>query len=85
MDRLVSVIGPAPSEFTPENFVKKLRLERERVVTEIQNFRTQRTSPKSRKRKPKIDPEIAAMAKEYNMTFSEIAEIIRRAKANGTG
>ncbi len=40
MDRLVSVIGPAPSERTPEDWLRRLGKERERVSGELFAFRS---------------------------------------------
>ena len=40
MNRLVSVIGPAPSERAPEDWLRRLGKERERVSGELLAFRS---------------------------------------------
>ncbi len=40
MDRLISVIGPAPSERTPESWIERLGKERKRVSGELFAFRS---------------------------------------------
>ncbi len=40
MERLVSVIGPAPSEQSPEDWLRRLGKERERVSRELLAFRS---------------------------------------------
>lgn len=49
MNRLVSVIGPAPSEHTPLDFIERLKRERARMVGEIQAWRASGKVVKKRK------------------------------------
>lgn len=55
MDRLPSVIGPAPSELPFSEFLEKLSKERERVRQSLEEFRKRKTPSKKSggRRKPR--------------------------------
>jgi len=53
MNRLVSVIGPAPSEMSKEEFYDKLRTERQRVSGILAEWRAAHALKQAKKRKPR--------------------------------
>ena len=89
MDKLKRIIGPAPSEQTPEEFREKLRLERRRVAEALESYRT-RAQPSRGTRKPKVPkiPEaIQRTLKELGVTLEEYKELrkeFEREKADET-
>lgn len=52
MNRLVSVIGPAPSEDSPSGFIERLKEERRRIVEEIRDWREGKGMVKKKKAPP---------------------------------
>jgi len=83
MDRLPSVIGPAPSEVPLEDFVKRLRGERQRVVQALHDFQLgYKKKPKKRKKaaRKKIDPELEALMKELGMNYEDVKQFIKDQK-----
>ena len=53
MDKLTKIIGLAPSELSQEAFAQRLSKERERVVREIQLYRSKRNAPRKKRGAPK--------------------------------
>jgi len=82
MNRLPSVIGPAPSELSIEDFIVKLRAERQRVVQALHDFKIGYSKkPKTKKKaKSKIDPELKAMMEEYGMSMDDVIEFAKGLK-----
>lgn len=77
MDRLISIIGPAPSELSQEDLFVRLRKERDRVrealiaFRESTSFRQSRTKAKA----PKVDP-LAAIAAAAGLSPEELRKLI---------
>ena len=77
MNRLTSVIGPAPSELPFEDFLAKLKTERERVG---RGFIALRNAPKTRKaaarkatRAKKSKPKtLKALAQKHGMSLDDL-------------
>ncbi len=77
MNRLVSVIGLAPSELPFEEFVEKLRKERVRVTNNIARWKQAGSYSKKRKRKKKVsakDMALASILAEAGMTLEELKD-----------
>ena len=93
MNRLVSVIGPAPSERAPEDWLRRLGKERERVSGELLAFRSglltkgKRKTPKGggTKKLGKVEEVkrkvLLTTLKSIGMTEEEYDENIRRARS----
>lgn len=78
MERLTSIIGPAPSELSHEALLARLRLERERIREALQAFR-ESTSPRQSRSKspvPKGDP-LDRIAASLGMTKEEMVALIK--------
>lgn len=83
MDKLRRIIGPAPSEQTPEEFRERLRLERRRVAEALESYRT-RAQPSRGAKKPKVPkiPEaIQRTLRELGVTLEEYKEIRKEFEA----
>ena len=87
MDRLVSVIGPAPSEFSLEDFIlTRLEPERARVTKELTDFRNQvvpsRKPGKKKSSKPRKpskrseEAKLLALLKEKGLTPAEFQQML---------
>lgn len=81
MNRLIRIIGLAPSELTSEEWDLRLTTERNRVRIELENFSTRtRTKTKtSTKRKPAKGKIMSALA-EAGISAEELTKLIRKAK-----
>lgn len=87
MHNLMRVIGKAPSEMTFEELQAKLSTERDRIRTEIENFRSgkikarggRKNTPKKTKHKKKL----VDAAKVLGLSPDKVAEIITKAKMKG--
>jgi len=79
MNRLVSVIGPAPSEVSLETFKEKLSGERNRVRESLEGFRSQRFSSKGGK-KPEKAKGIAAILKVSGLSQNDFLKGLKRLK-----
>lgn len=80
MDRLPSVIGPAPSELSSDAWLKRLREERERAQRTLQYFRDNarpsKRSPKGPTMKAKAT-KLDEIMKETGMSIEEIMKKIK--------
>jgi len=82
MNKLTKIIGLAPSELSEEEFFAKLRAERLRVSTSLEEFKNRpikatrkATTQKQRKLKfPSKDERLKAALKELGMTEEEFIE-----------
>jgi len=80
MNRLVSIIGPAPSELSFPELITRLELERSRVRAALERFRTQPIKSAARPKKPASDEaQIKRMIKDGLITQEEILLIIKGA------
>jgi DNA-binding transcriptional regulator YhcF (GntR family) len=85
MDKLISVIGPAPSEIPPEEFLQRLKGERSRVAQALQEWRME--LPKSKRKSLKSQTKEMSMSKfltelkELGMTVDELNKFIKEGKA----
>ena len=83
MNRLTSVIGPAPSELAPEIFIIRLRKERERVRTALDLFKQGYSMravsiPKTaalRSKKAKAE-KLDALLSEHGLSGEELAKLM---------
>ena len=76
MNRLVSVIGPAPSELPREKLIQKLRKERERVRLFLESWAAGKfKTPKSRKTKGINLTSIRTIAKEMGISVEEVEKM----------
>lgn len=87
MNRLVEVIGPAPSELPPDQWMTRLRAERSRVRRELELFRIQgiptkrKSAPRTPAKKRGVtNQQLKAMAREYNITIEEMLVILKKAE-----
>ena len=82
MNRLITIIGPAPSELTFSSLIEKLQLERQRVREALERFRLQPTKkPRVAKTKVSSDEmDIKKMLKEGLVTMSDVREILAKRK-----
>lgn len=78
MNRLPSVIGPAPSELLRQDLLLKLRMERERVATEIRNFQAARAPKPKRASKAKKRKEFENLLGNAGLTMEQVKEMIRK-------
>jgi len=83
MERIVNIIGRAPSEISDEELFERLTKERERVVTSLQNYRP---AAKKATRKPSISTEKKKMdkllldaCKELGVTPEELLAMTKEA------
>ena len=80
MNNLPRVIGLAPSELSPPAFVERLQRERERIIREIQAFRTRGGTKKKGKvqTKPKsFSKEVQALLKKGGLTPEDLVRKIK--------
>lgn len=80
MDRLVSVIGPAPSELLRSELLSNLREERERVAYEIRKFQEARMPKPKRVAKGKKRKEFENLLAGAGLTMEQVREMIRKKK-----
>lgn len=80
MDRLPSVIGPAPSELSSEALMKRLRTERSRVQETLQFFRDNSTPSKRRKKGPSMKAKATKLDDVMKATGLSIEEIMAKIK-----
>ena len=82
MNRLITIIGPAPSELTFQHLVEKLQVERQRVRDALERFRLQPVKkPRVAKSKATSDEmDIKKMLKEGVITMSDVREILGKRK-----
>lgn len=80
MDRLIRVIGPAPSEVPWDDFITRLRAERVRVTESLANYIPEiKTKGKVRKKKGEDKLiGIAKLMKELGVSMDELKEEIER-------
>ena len=87
MERLVSIIGLAPSELSRESLLERLRKERDRVREALQAFRNntsfRQTRPKKAK-SPAIDP-LAAIAAQAGISPTELRALLAAEKKGELG
>ena len=86
MNRLPSVIGPAPSELSFESFREKLSHERDRVRESLEEFRLRGRRPKGRKPpKSSITATLKAtgLSKEEFLKGLELLQKMEREKKGG--
>lgn len=77
MDRLVSVIGPAPSELNYEDLITKLRTERERISRSLVALR----QPSARKAKAvakKTTKTLSALAKQHGLAVGDLQKLLEK-------
>ena len=78
MDKLVKIIGPAPSEMSDEEFALRLRKERVRVTTALDEYSTKARASKPRaKAKPLLtaqEQKLKTALEELGMTPEEFVE-----------
>ena len=79
MNKLPSVIGPAPTEVSLETFKEKLSGERNRVRESLEEFRSRRFGSKGGK-KPKKAKGIAAVLKASGLSQSDFLKGLERLK-----
>jgi len=79
MNRLVSVIGPAPSELSWDTLRQKLRLERERVRKGFDWWKSsigQKATRKSGRKKGLTLKDIKLVAQSAGMTVEEMQQLL---------
>ena len=81
MNRLVSVIGKAPSEMSVEEFALKLRGERARVVEELRAFReglggASKKKGKARKGLTKKEKELREALAAEGISLDDLLEVM---------
>lgn len=86
MERLVSVIGPAPSELSKEMLIAKLKKERDRVREALVAFRNNTSFRQKRPttKKARIDP-LAAVAAQAGITPAELRALLEAEKKGELG
>lgn len=84
MNRLVNIIGLAPSELPFTDLITKLQHERDRVRAALEWFKLRpiRTTKKARSATSSDEMDIKRMMKDGEITKAEILDIIRKAKGN---
>lgn len=76
MDRLTSIIGPAPSELPRNDLLSKLRTERERVRKALELWSSSRGVRRKPPKLKGITPAgIKLIAKETGQTIEEVEKI----------
>lgn len=82
MNRLISVIGLAPSELSFEKLLERLRLERDRVRTALERFRAQPVkktrAPQTKTRSEELD--IKKLLASGDITKEELMKIFEKGK-----
>lgn len=78
MNRLVSVIGPAPSELFRSGLLERLRRERERVAYEIRKFQEARMPKPKRVAKGKKRKEFENLIAGAGLTLEQVREMIKK-------
>jgi hypothetical protein len=79
MDKLVSVIGLAPSELSHPDLLAKVRTERERVRRAIELFKTRKVGGGGKK-KGLTKTAIAKILKESGLTAGELDNFLKKEK-----
>uniref|UniRef100_A0A6M3JQF7 Uncharacterized protein n=1 Tax=viral metagenome TaxID=1070528 RepID=A0A6M3JQF7_9ZZZZ len=90
MKRLITIIGPAPSEITLEDFEEKLAFRRRDVARDLEVFRGKAKPPKGKKpmvsdEDKEIRKELAKALKELGMTPEEFLEAKRELDMEAKG
>lgn len=73
-ERLAQTIGPAPSECTFEEFLERLRVERQRVVQALQDYKTSAKQPKKK---------VGKKAKTLSPEEQKKLDLLKELKAKG--
>ena len=76
MDKLRTIIGPAPSEIPFEDLIKRLAPERERVRQALARFRASPPPRKKSSKKPKANAELSKLLKETGMSPGDLMRLI---------
>lgn len=79
MNRLPSVIGPAPSEVPMEEFIIKLRKERQRIVNSIELWKKSPPKKGKTKRASGLSNEIIRAAMEAGISPEELELMLKEA------
>jgi hypothetical protein len=85
MEKLKRLIGPAPSELSPEDLLRKIRARQELVAGCLQEFRERMSGAKGRvsAAEPKVSSEalqlkeLMAQMKETGLSMEDIRRIAR--------
>lgn len=76
MNRLISVIGLAPSELSWKDLIQKLRIERERVRKALESWTAGKfKAPKGRKAKGINLTSVRAVAKQMGISVEEVEKM----------
>jgi len=88
MNRLPSVIGPAPSELPLEVLYAKLRIERDRVRSALQAFKDgyavakpQKKASSPRAKQPSKAAQFDNLASTYGLTPEELIQLLKEDSA----
>lgn len=82
MNRLVTIIGPAPSEQSWEDAMLRLRKERCRVREELELFKLRTTTSRKPKAKKVTTRSMNALAKETGLSKGEMLLALKAKLAN---
>lgn len=86
MQRLINIIGKAPSELSFPDLVTRLSKERNRVRQALERFRTlpvkTAKKPSQKKASSQGEQDIKKLMKEGKVTKSKILELIKASKGN---
>lgn len=83
MNRLVEIIGPAPTELPLPALISRLRNERERIRVAIEEYKAQTYVTKAKpkpKAKDKAKPKLLAEAKKLGMSPDDVLALIQKIK-----
>ena len=80
MDRLPSIIGPAPSELSHADLLLKIRTERERVRRAIELFKGRMLGGKSGKKKGLTKAAINKILKDSGLTPEQLDGFLKEEK-----
>ena len=80
MDKLVNIIGPAPSELSPPDLLIKIRTERERVRRAIELFKGRMLTPRKGRKKGLTKKAINEILEESGLTPEQLNEFLREEK-----
>lgn len=87
MEKLKRLIGPAPSEMTPEELLKLVRARQELVAGTLQEFRLRmegarsKPGPKAKKTSENLSlSDVLAQLKEQGMTTEDLRRLVRGGK-----
>lgn len=85
MDRLKEIIGPAPSELTPEALVRKIEGEQRRTSSMLTAFREQPVKRKRKSGKPPkprkaTNKDLKETAAEMGMSVEEFIALAKKQK-----